>query len=58
MVAPVTSTSRVDLAAALRDAGLRVTAARLAVLSEVPEGKHLTADLVASAVRDRVGTIP
>jgi len=53
----VTSTSRVDLAAALRDAGLRVTAARLAVLSEVTEGKHLAADQVASAVRDRVGTI-
>ena len=39
----MTSTSRVDLAAAVRDAGLRVTAPRVAVLSEVTEGKHVTA---------------
>jgi Fur family transcriptional regulator, stress-responsive regulator len=50
-------TSRVDMAAALRDAGLRVTAPRVAVLSEVTEGKHMTADQVALAVRDRVGAI-
>lgn len=49
--------SRVDLAAAVRDAGLRVTASRVAVLSEVTEGKHMTADQVAVAVRARVGTI-
>jgi Fur family transcriptional regulator, stress-responsive regulator len=53
----VTSTSRVDLAAAVRDAGLRVTAPRVAVLSEVTEGKHVTADQVAQAVRGRDGTI-
>ena len=51
------SAGRVDLAAALRDAGLRVTASRVAVLSVVTEGKHVTADQVALAVRDRVGTI-
>jgi len=45
------------LAAALRDAGLRVTASRLAVLSAVGEGDHLTAEQVATVVRDRVGTI-
>ena len=50
-------TSGFDLAAALRKAGLRVTASRIAVLSEVTEGKHVTADQVALAVRDRVGTI-
>ena len=50
-------TSRVDLAASLRDAGLRVTAPRVAVLSEVTEGKHMTADQVALGVRDRIGTI-
>jgi Fur family transcriptional regulator, stress-responsive regulator len=50
-------TTRVDLAAVLRDAGLRVTASRVAVLSEVTEGKHMTADEVALAVRDRIGTI-
>jgi Fur family ferric uptake transcriptional regulator len=47
----------VVLSTALRTAGLRVTASRLAVLSAVAEGEHLTADQVASAVRSRVGTI-
>ena len=46
-----------DLPAALRGAGLRVTASRLAVLSAVAEGGHLTADQVAADVRGRVGTI-
>jgi Fe2+ or Zn2+ uptake regulation protein len=53
----VIATSRVDLASAVRDAGLRVTAPRVAVLSEVTEGKHITADQIAHAVRDRDGTI-
>ena len=53
----MTPATRVDLAAALRDAGLRVTAPRVAVLSELTAGKHLTADQVALAVRERVGTI-
>jgi Fe2+ or Zn2+ uptake regulation protein len=53
----VIPTSRVDVTAALRDVGLRVTASRVAVLSEVTEGKHLTADHVALAVRGRIGTI-
>lgn len=53
----VTATSRVDIAASLRGAGLRVTAPRLAVLSEVTEGKHMTADQVALGVRERIGTI-
>jgi Fur family transcriptional regulator, stress-responsive regulator len=47
----------VALSAALRSAGLRVTASRLAVLSAVAEGGHLTADQVAADVRARVGTI-
>lgn len=51
------SSEGVALAAALRKVGLRVTASRLAVLSAVAEGDHLTADQVASAVRSRVGTI-
>jgi Fur family transcriptional regulator, stress-responsive regulator len=54
---PVMPTGRVDLASALRDAGLRITATRLAVLSEVTEGQHVTADQVTQAVRDRIGTI-
>jgi Fur family transcriptional regulator, stress-responsive regulator len=51
------SSEGVALPAALRNAGLRVTASRLAVLSAVGDGEHLTADQVASAVRSRVGTI-
>ena len=51
------STNRIDPAAALRNVGLRVTASRVAVLSEVTDGKHLTADEVALAVRERIGTI-
>jgi Fur family transcriptional regulator, stress-responsive regulator len=50
-------TSRLDLAATLRGAGLRVTASRIAVLCEVTEGKHVTADQVALSVRNRIGTI-
>ena len=46
-----------QLAAALRDGGLRVTAPRLAVLSVVSEGKHMTAEQVAQAARERVGAI-
>jgi Fur family transcriptional regulator, stress-responsive regulator len=53
----VIPTSRVDVTAALGGAGLRITASRVAVLSEVTEGKHLTADQIALAVRDRIGTI-
>ena len=49
--------ARVDLPAALRDAGLRVTASRLAVLSVVRDGKHVTADQVAVGARQRVGAI-
>jgi Fur family ferric uptake transcriptional regulator len=51
------SAAHVDLAASLRDAGLRVTAPRLAVLAELMGGEHLTADQVAIAVRERLGTI-
>ena len=41
----------------LRGAGLRVTSPRVAVLSEIRVGEHLTADQVAAAVRGRIGTI-
>jgi Fur family transcriptional regulator, stress-responsive regulator len=53
----VTSAGWTDTAATLRAAGLRVTASRLAVLSELRAGQHLTADQVAVGVRDRVGAI-
>jgi Fur family ferric uptake transcriptional regulator len=53
----VRSTTRVDLVAAVRAAGLRVTAPRVSVLAEVTEGEHITADQIALAVRARDGTI-
>ena len=43
--------------ATLRAAGLRVTGPRLATLEIVRETPHLTADLVATAVRERLGTV-
>ncbi|MEU3343023.1 Fur family transcriptional regulator [Streptomyces sp. NPDC006668] len=41
----------------LRGAGLRLTAARAALLETVREGDHLDVDTIASRVRERVGHI-
>ena len=41
----------------LRGAGLRVTAARVALLETVRDGDHLGVDAIASGVRDRIGHI-
>jgi Fur family ferric uptake transcriptional regulator len=41
----------------LRGAGLRVTAARVALLETVRDGDHLGVEAIASGVRDRVGYI-
>jgi Fur family transcriptional regulator, stress-responsive regulator len=41
----------------LREAGLRVTAARIALLEAVRDGDHLGVEALASGVRDRVGHI-
>jgi Fur family ferric uptake transcriptional regulator len=41
----------------LRGAGLRVTAARVALLETVRAGDHLDAEAIASGVRERVGHI-
>lgn len=41
----------------LRRAGLRVTAARVALLDTVREGDHLEVEAIAAGVRDRVGHI-
>lgn len=41
----------------LRAAGLRVTAARVALLETVRHGDHLGAEAITSGVRDRVGHI-
>ena len=46
-----------DSAAELRSAGLRVTAARLAILDTVRAGDHLDVDAVTSRVRDRLGHV-
>jgi Fe2+ or Zn2+ uptake regulation protein len=53
----VTPEGWTDVAVSLRAAGMRVTAPRVAVLSELRAGHHLTADRVAAGVRDRVGPI-
>jgi Fur family transcriptional regulator, stress-responsive regulator len=41
----------------LRGAGLRVTAARVALLDTVRHGDHLGVEAIASGVRDRVGHV-
>ena len=41
----------------LRQAGLRVTAARIALLETVRAGDHLDVDTIANRVRDRLGSI-
>src|SRR5260370_15566930 len=45
------------IAEELRGAGLRVTAARVALLETVRNGDHLDVEAIASGVRDRVGHI-
>ena len=50
------ATSSLDPAAALRRAGLRVTASRLAVLAALAAGApHASVDAIVSAVRERLG---
>jgi Fur family transcriptional regulator, stress-responsive regulator len=41
----------------LRGAGLRVTAARVALLETVRHGDHLGVDAIAAGVRDRIGHV-
>ena len=41
----------------LRGAGLRVTAARVALLETVRNGDHLGIEAIASGVRDRIGHV-
>ncbi|MEV0203013.1 Fur family transcriptional regulator [Nonomuraea sp. NPDC050691] len=53
MSAPTTPTTAEEL----RGAGLRVTAARVALLETVRHGDHLDVEAIASGVRDRVGHI-
>jgi Fur family transcriptional regulator, stress-responsive regulator len=55
MASPTPSTP--GAAAELREAGLRVTAARVALLETVRGGDHLGVDAIAAGVRDRIGHI-
>ena len=41
----------------LRGAGLRVTAARVALLEAVRDGDHLGVEAIASGVRERIGHV-
>ena len=45
------------IAEELRGAGLRVTAARVALLQTVRDGDHLGVEAIASGVRDRIGHV-
>jgi len=53
VAAPPTSTTAEEL----RGAGLRVTAARVALLETVRDGDHLDVEAIASGVRDRIGHV-
>ncbi|HMH38503.1 MAG TPA: transcriptional repressor, partial [Streptosporangiaceae bacterium] len=53
MTAPQTPAT----AAELRGAGLRVTAARVALLEVVRDGDHLGVEAIAAGVRGRIGHI-
>ncbi|GLW67157.1 transcriptional repressor [Actinomadura rubrobrunea] len=53
----MTASQSPSTAEELRGAGLRVTAARVALLETVREGDHLDVESIASGVRDRVGHI-
>jgi Fur family transcriptional regulator, stress-responsive regulator len=53
----MTAAQSPTIAEELRGAGLRVTAARVALLETVRDGDHLGVDAIASRVRDRIGHI-
>jgi Fur family ferric uptake transcriptional regulator len=56
-VAVVTASQTPTIAEELRAAGLRVTAARVALLETVRDGDHLGVEAIAAGVRDRVGHV-
>src|SRR5882762_3333795 len=53
----MTASQHPTTAEELRGAGLRVTAARVALLETVRHGDHLDVEAITSGVRDRVGHI-
>jgi Fe2+ or Zn2+ uptake regulation protein len=56
-LAHVTEPQTPSIAEELRGAGLRVTAARAALLVAVREGDHLGVEAIASGVRERIGHV-
>jgi Fur family transcriptional regulator, stress-responsive regulator len=57
MTASEPTSESADIAAELRESGLRVTAGRVAMLRTVREGNHLGVEAIAAGVRDRVGHV-
>lgn len=53
----MTAAQSPSIAKELRGAGLRVTAARVALLQTVRDGDHLGVEAIAAGVRDRVGHV-
>ncbi len=53
----MTASRAQSTAGELRGAGLRVTAARVALLETVRDGDHLGVEAIASGVRDRIGHV-
>jgi Fur family transcriptional regulator, stress-responsive regulator len=53
----VTASRTPTTAEELRGAGLRVTAARVALLETVRDGDHLGVEAITSGVRDRIGHV-
>ena len=53
----MTTSQAPSTAEELRGAGLRVTAARVALLETVRDGDHLDVDAIAAGVRDRIGHV-
>ena len=53
----MTDSRRPTTAEELRGAGLRVTAARVALLETVRDGDHLDVEAITAAVRDRIGHV-
>jgi Fe2+ or Zn2+ uptake regulation protein len=53
----VTAGQTPAIAEELRGAGLRVTAARVALLDAVRAGDHLGVEAIAAGVRDRIGQV-
>ncbi|MGD0606061.1 MAG: Fur family transcriptional regulator [Streptosporangiaceae bacterium] len=53
----MTASQPPTVAEELRGAGLRVTAARVALLETVRDGDHLGVDAIASGVRGRIGHV-